>query len=236
MSKNILFVGKEYTKESNLQELATQFGCNPLVTTASYTDQENDTVSSTLAWNRASPISAHTIIVKAENYFTNIDAAVIFFDALASDKNFNRNTIDEYTRATDELILGYTYITTELLRRFSEKNHGKLFFVLQGMPSTADFLKNPPKQGLVTEKVGTITAMAQAAFKAFAENVASEYYKASGSPIFLLDIDNSVSEQELLTWISQQIEGDNPTYKTPKNALTWNDLSAKSKISLPFFN
>ena len=146
------------------------------------------------------------------------------------DKIFSRNTVDEFTRATDELILGYNYLALELLRRFSDKNPGKLFFVIQKQDTLADNLKNPPKQQTVQQNIGLITSMAQSAFRTFAENVAAENFKPNGSFIYLLEVTSEISENEILSWIATKMQEDFPVYKNPKNAVTWQSTENKNKF------
>lgn len=230
MEKNIILAGKEFTKNSDLEKIAQTLGLNPFVTTQYFEESNTKIISTNTTWNRSSPISAHSVIINAENYFGQIDGAVLFFDSLAYDKIFVHNTLDEFTRATDELILGYNYLTLELLRRFSDKNPGKLFFVIQKQDTLADNLKNPPKQQTVQQNIGLITSIAQSAFRTFAENVAAENFKPNGSFIYLLEVTSEISENEILSWIATKMQEDFPVYKNPKNAVTWQSTENKNKF------
>ena len=232
MGKNIILAGKEYSKNSDLEKIAQEFELNPFVTTQFFEDANAKIISTNTTWNRSSPISAHSVIINAENYFGQIDGAVLFFDSEAFDKIFVRNTVDEFTRATDELILGYNYLALELLRRFSDKYPGKLFFVIQKQETLADNLKNPQKQQTVQQNIGLITSMAQSAFRTFAENVAAENYKPNGSFVYLLEVSSEISENEILSWVATKMKEDLPVYKNPKNALTWQSTENKNKFPL----
>lgn len=234
MGKNIILAGKEYSKNSDIEKIAQTLGLNPFVTTQYFEESNTKIISTSTTWNRSSPISAHSVIINAENYFRQIDGAVLFFDSLAYDKIFTHNTIDEFTRATDELILGYTYLTLELLHRFSEHNPGKLFFVLQPQETKADSIKNPSKQPMTQQSLGLITSMAQNAFKSFAENVAAENYNPTGCFVYLLETSPETSEEQILSWIATKMQEDLPVYKNPKNAVTWQSTETKSKFQLSF--
>lgn len=234
MGKNIILAGKEYSKNSDIEKIAQTLGLNPFVTTQYFEESNTKIISTNTTWNRSSPISAHSVIINAENYFRQIDGAVLFFDSLAYDKIFTHNTIDEFTRATDELILGYNYLTLELLRRFSDHNPGKLFFVLQSQETKADSIKNPSKQPMTQQSLGLITSMAQNAFKSFAENVAAENYNPTGCFVYLLETSPETSEEQILSWIATKMQEDLPVYKNPKNAVTWQSTETKSKFQLSF--
>ncbi|MBQ1983787.1 MAG: hypothetical protein II232_04065 [Spirochaetaceae bacterium] len=234
MEKNIILAGKEFTKNSDLEKIAQTLGLNPFVTTQYFEESNTKIISTNTTWNRSSPISAHSVIINAENYFGQIDGAVLFFDSLAYDKIFVHNTLDEFTRATDELILGYNYLTLELLRRFSDKNPGKLFFVLQSQETQADALKNPSKQQMPQQSIGLVTSMAQSAFKSFAENIAALNFNPNGNFVYLLEVSSEVSEEEILSWISTKMQENLPVYKNPKNAVTWQSTENKSKFQIPF--
>lgn len=234
MGKNIILAGKEYSKNSDIEKIAQTLGLNPFVTTQYFEESNTKIISTSTTWNRSSPISAHSVIINAENYFRQIDGAVLFFDSLAYDKIFTHNTIDEFTRATDELILGYNYLTLELLRRFSDHNPGKLFFVLQSQETQADILKNSPKQQTPQQNIGLITSMAQSAFKSFAENIAALNFNQNGNFVYLLEVSSEVSEDEILSWIATKMQEDLPIYKNPKQAVIWQSTEVKSKFQLPF--
>ena len=234
MEKNIILAGKEFTKNSDLEKIAQTLGLNPFVTTQYFEESNTKIISTNTTWNRSSPISAHSVIINAENYFGQIDGAVLFFDSLAYDKIFVHNTLDEFTRATDELILGYNYLTLELLRRFSEHKQGKLFFVIQKQESLADNLKNPQKQQSPQQNLGLITSMAQSAFKSFAENIAALNFNPNGNFVYLLEVSSEISEEEIISWIATKMNEDLPVYKNPKNAVTWQSTENKSKFQIPF--
>jgi hypothetical protein len=234
MSKNIILAGKEYSKNSDLEKIAQTLELNPFVTTQFFEEANTKIISTNTTWNRSSPISAHSVIINAENYFGQIDGAVLFFDSLAYDKIFVHNTLDEFTRATDELILGYNYLTLELLRRFSEHKQGKLFFVLQSQETQADALKNPSKQQMPQQSLGLVTSMAQSAFKSFAENVAAFNFNPNGNFVYLLEASSEISEEEIISWIATKMNEDLPVYKNPKNAVIWQSTENKSKFQIPF--
>lgn len=236
MSKNIIFAGKELNENSKLPVITKQEQINAFITT-SLNDRETEKTSPAITdWNRSSPVSAKTLVVNAENQLKQIDGAVLFFDAPCFNRLFTHNSIEEFNRASDELVLSYTYLAFEILKRFEKKNQGKLFFVLQNMQTQAEFMRKTPHDQIAnTECCTNITAMAQSAFITFAENLVATKYKASNvNYIYLLEALPSVSEQQIVRWISQKMDEDYPVYKTSKQTVTWQSVESKSKFSLSF--
>ncbi|MGP1587431.1 MAG: hypothetical protein ACTTHG_03735 [Treponemataceae bacterium] len=235
MSKNIILAGKDYSKNSHLQSVAESAGLNAFVTLPYNHDQKEGYKPESGAWNRGSPISAHTLIVSAENKFKKIDALALFFDTASFDQLFSGETIEDFTRATDDLILSYAYLTTETLKRFEQKGFGKLFFILQSLPSAADLIKNPPKtRSMNFEKAGTIASMAQASFKSYAESIAVKNFKTTGCFVYLLEVEPSVTEKQLVDWISRKMDEENVVYKHQKNSLIWQNLEEKTRSIFGF--
>ena len=91
MSKNIILAGKEYSKNSDLEKIAQTLELNPFVTTQFFEEANTKIISTNTTWNRSSPISAHSVVINAENYFGQIDGAVLFFDSVAFDKIFTHS-------------------------------------------------------------------------------------------------------------------------------------------------
>ena len=69
MSKNIILAGKEYSKNSDLEKIAQTLELNPFVTTQFFEEANTKIISTNTTWNRSSPISAHSVVINAENYF-----------------------------------------------------------------------------------------------------------------------------------------------------------------------
>ncbi|MCR4789593.1 MAG: hypothetical protein K5839_00780 [Treponemataceae bacterium] len=235
MSKNIILAGKEYNKSSKIAQLAKQNELNAFVTKTFEKSEETPTPS-IYDWNRSSPVSARSIVVNAENQFGTIDGAALFFDAASFNSHFTQLSIEEANKASDELILSYTYLALELLKRIERKDHGKIFFILQKMQTSAEFLRSSSREQIANPAhASAITAMAQAAFKAFAENLAASKYKETkGSFIYLLEVNSETTEEQIIQWLAKKIEEDDPIYKNSKNAVSWQTTEEKSKFTLPF--
>lgn len=235
MNKNVLLAGKDYNKSTKINMLAKQSGLNAFITTQFEKTDEKPTPSKT-DWNRANPVSTRSIVLNAENELGSLDGAVLFFDTKSFNQHFTKFTAEELNRATDELILSYTYMTCELLKRFERKNHGKLFFVLQNMQTASDYLKSSSREQVANPTFASpITSMAQAAFKTFAENTAAaNYNQTAPNFIYLLEVGEETDEAQIIQWISKKLEQENPVYKNSKNAVTWQTTEEKSKFSLPF--
>src|SRR5574344_2828400 len=86
-------------------------------------------------WNRASALSARTLILQTENKYDRLDEVVLYFDEEYFASIAGKTEIGECAQTCDNLILGYQFLTLETLARFEKKNAGgavpgKLVFVL----------------------------------------------------------------------------------------------------------
>lgn len=218
MAKNIIVAGKDYNKSSKAENIAKQLELNAVFTNTS-------------VWNRNSPISAKSIIINAENKFEKIDAGLIFFEATDYNQVFKGIELQNYDQACDELILGYQFMTAEFLKRFEKKQHGKLFFVLRPMQSLADFFKlSSREQQANPNYANLIVSTAQQAFRTFAENIAATSYKENGPAIYLVEIGQNTTEQQVFEWLKTKIEEESPVYKNSKQAVTWLSPDERTKL------
>lgn len=231
MNKNIIIAGKEFSKNTKVDQLAKQAGLTTFITTRPTAKNSEKPEVSLTSWNRNTPISARNIVVNAENQLGKIDGAVLFFDTSAYNQIFTETKLEDFDRACSELILSYNFLATEIIKRFTKTQHGLIFFVLQEMQTNAEFLKLSSREQLANpERALPIASMAQAAFKAFAENMAASLLKDTETFIYLLEAKRTTSENQIIEWISKKLEEPNPVYKTSKQAVTWLTVDEKSKF------
>ncbi len=231
MNKNIIIAGKEFSKNTKVEQLAKQAGFTTFITTRPTAKNSEKPEISLTNWNRNTPISARTVVLNAENQFGKIDGAVLFFDTAAYNQIFTETKLEDFDRACSEIILSYNFLTAEIIKHFTKKQHGLVFFVLQEMQTNAEFMKLSSREQLANpDKAFPIASMAQAAFKAFAENMAASLLKDSESFVYLLEAGRTISEKQIIDWISKKIEEPNPVYKTTKQAVTWLTVDEKSKF------
>lgn len=197
MSKNLVFVGKEYPSSSVYALQAQSLGFNVVLSVQEKTAITEDTESlKYFLWNRESQISAHSLLISAENALHTIDTAVIVFDASDFVTSFDDSEISDYSRAVESLILSYNYLAYEFLTRFKVKKHGNIVFVLKGFNTIAENLKSSRTKDIAADGTGVILSFVQAAFRAFAENFAAMNFQKSCVEIALFD-GSTYSDEEI---------------------------------------
>ena len=133
--------------------------------------------------------------MESERYFKKIDEAILVFDSVAFHNHFQDISPMGCTKAIDNLISGYLFMTCELLQRFKREKSGTLVFVLKEKKS--DMLNIP-------------LAMAQAAFTGLAEETANSSFSLPWD-VLLVKIEEG-EDAEIASWIFSLI--DDPSKKT----------------------
>lgn len=135
---------------------------------------EHDNTIKFLKWNRPSPISSRTLLIQAQTMLNTIDNVVVFFDAPFYNTLFDDVSIEEASKSTDALILGYEYFVLEFVNRITQKqSHSRIIFLLRKYPSLCDVdhSSNLKKQQIIPSPLFVSTAAS--AFESFAENIAT---------------------------------------------------------------
>lgn len=176
-------------------------------------DCEEDAASPdfySLKWNRASPISARSLLIKAQTVLGSVDNILMTFDAKKADEDFSDFSIDEATKACDALILSYQYLTLEAVSRAS--SHGKkvrLIFNLRAWPSLFEVSRAPQYKKAPVTPVSIFTSVAQKAFESFAENCCAFMENNKCVDVILLDSSATGSEaptsEAFAAWLNQYL-------------------------------
>jgi hypothetical protein len=252
MEKNLLIAGKEFSDASDFVSGIASCGRNVITTITSARD---DTVSAASGliqtasgtrilqapWNCASPVSAHALVLGAENVFDHLDEAVLFFDEAAFAVQYDRVELPAVSRVIDMLISGYQYLTCELISRYeskkmgSEMHHpGKLVFVHKVNPSVADAVRTPAIRGQTSKLSTAFVAAAASAFDAFSENIAAATAERSDVETLLVVCDqaNEIAQKDstMASWLCNYLDGIDALKcrLAPKHALLWIKAGAKS--------
>lgn len=247
MSKSILIAGKYLPDATNFAD-----GAEIKMRNVAITDPKisKETVPAsnikTLPWSRPSPVAARTLILECERIFGNLDEVVLYFDESYFATKFQLLTMQNCSQTLDDALLGYQYLTLELLSRF-EKNFlmnaslgkpqvvPKLVFLIRNSVNEFDIKKNAvPRTDLRTPS-NAFVAAAAAAFVAFAENIAAVYNSQEYVEIILADADfeNEIAKTDktLGQWLCDYLD-ELDTKKKPlslKQSLSW--VKAGSKVS-----
>lgn len=234
MEKTILIAGKDYPDGRDLASAVVLRGDTAVITTNPVSAELiTDDSSVPVVWNRTSVLSARSLVLSCLNQKGRLDEAVLVFDEEYYAPKYGNPGATENTRALDELILGYQYLTSELLLRFDQRKlagldskPGKIVFLYRSNFSEADAIHNPALRSSAKTLSKALVSAAGAAFKAFAQNIA-----ASGA------------ETNDFIPVLVECNSDNETAKTDGSLMSWlcdyldqidqlkKGLSAKQKIS-----
>ncbi len=186
---------------------------------------------STVQWNRASPISARTLILNSESIHGALDEVILYFDEELYASRANQVDIQECSRASSDMILSYQYLTLEALNRFrarkSAENPGTLIYLLKEGPSAADAVRAPSLRNGAYSIASPVVAAAATAFMAFSENIAAIYGDLPYLNVYMIRGDKSMdtvaSDASLAKWLSYYIDNseDQKSKKNLKASLNW---------------
>lgn len=241
MEKTILIAGKEIPEGSDFASGAALNGRNVVITssspataTADSAEQINEENGSyAVVWNRASPISARSLILACENKYDHLDEAVLIFDEPLYASKYGRLSAEDCAVQLDDMIAGYQYLAMEILARFEQKKMGtedtrpgKLVFLHKTNPTMCDAVHSPSVR-TQTESLSTpLVASSAAAFDAFAQNMAAVSAVREDAEIILVTCDknNEAAQKDntLASWLCKYLD----TIDALKNK-----ISAKQSVS-----
>lgn len=182
----------------------------------------NESSNNDISWNRASPVSARTILLQAKNLYSEFNTGIVIFNSVEFAKFFKFN-VETITKAVDSMILGNSYICSELINHINETGNGNLVFVL---------LNNIAEKNTVEKSI--LQEVGEASFIALAEGIAQKYASKN------LGITLVNSDEETFTlnigWLFNYLE--NPASKKHaslgQKACKWIKPGAKPPVLLPF--
>ena len=236
MDKTILVAGKDLPAGGDFADGMALAGYNVVVTGNSEADSASVSADSIViaSWNRPSSISARSLMLQAENAFTVIDEAVLYFDASVYVEQFTALSPEECTRAIDTMISGYEYLTMELLNRIEQrKARGKLIFIVKHHPSMAEVIRSSSLRSSTASPANPFVNSAEAAFVAFAENIAAFAGDKQNVTIVLItcDAQNEIASNDasLASWLAAYLADiDSAKHKmSAKQSLSWVKAGSK---------
>jgi NAD(P)-dependent dehydrogenase (short-subunit alcohol dehydrogenase family) len=138
-------------------------------------DVPEDAAGST-PWNRRSPLSARSVLLRAVNVLGTLDEAIIVYSSEDKFRPFHELTAAEMEAKIDADVKGYLFIMKEVLAHFMRQRRGTLSLVFQ-RPS---------------ESLGSpLEASSAAAFRSIGDELFAAY---QNEPIFLRGFE-SASDQ-----------------------------------------
>ena len=170
---NTLLIGKDLPDSLGFAEVLADSGRSVFGTAKSEADAakfESEKIYAT-TWNKASAVSAHSVIIQAETKLESFDEVVFYFDATNFCTQCELDRTEDLSNGIDSMISSFLYASTELIKRLDQrKEKASVLFLIKEYPSKYEMLSSKTA-GLVP--ASTVVSAAQAAFCAIAENFAT---------------------------------------------------------------
>ncbi len=146
--------------------------------------------TTTIDWNRSSPLSSRALVLTASSMFSQLDEAILYFDEELFASQAKQLNIEECSSTSDTMILSYQYLTLELIKRYEAKQTaekpGTLVFVFKDSPSVSDSLRSASLRNGAFSIASPVVSAAASAFVSFAENIAALYSAKTNMQILLV--------------------------------------------------
>lgn len=207
---------------------------------------EPDNKSLTVLWNKASSLSARSLILQTETYFEKLDETVLYFDEEMFAASAQRIDPSECSRTADELILGFQYLVLEALSRYEKKRNtndipGKLVFLIEECPDMKDAVRSPVLRNGTKAIASPLIASAASAFTSFAENIAAAYGDSPFVNIVLVRGEKNgefAKDDALAKWLASYLDSvDELKHKlTAKKSIQWVKPGTKSAGGFSLFH
>ena len=238
---NTLLIGKDLPDSLGFAEVLADSGRSVFGTAKSEADAakfESEKIYAT-TWNKASAVSAHSVIIQAETKLESFDEVVFYFDAANFCTQFELDRTEDLSNGIDSMISSFLYASTELLKRLDQrKEKASVLFLIKEYPSKYEMLSSKTA-GLVP--ASTVVSAAQAAFCAIAENFATNVADRDYLSVVLAKCgftnDFYKNEDGIADWIVSVLN----TVKTLKNpqtvkqACSWNKVGGKLSTGFSLF-
>lgn len=212
MSTTVFLAGSTADTMTCFTDAAKQAG-NKVFTA----DTENAQAGA-VAWNKASPISARTVLLQAIAGNGEIGRAVLLFDAETFEKKYGAFSVENISRGMDDMIAGFQYMTEELLNRYAQNADESCWLTYVLCSST--------------DKTGALTAAAEAAFQAFAEKTAEAF--AGSNLKFTLVRCDAATKAETANWLNSywELSGAEKAASQAKTASHWVKTGGKPPLGI----
>ena len=238
---NTLLIGKDLPDSLGFAEVLADSGRSVFGTAKSEADAakfESEKIYAT-TWNKASAVSAHSVIIQAETKLENFDEVVFYFDAANFCTQFELDRTEDLSNGIDSMISSFLYASTELLKRLDQrKEKASVLFLIKEYPSKYEMLSSKTA-GLVP--ASTVVSAAQAAFCAIAENFATNVADRDYLSVVLAKCGFTnefyKNEDGIADWVVSALN----TVKTLKNpqtvkqACNWNKVGGKLSTGFSLF-
>ena len=238
---NIVIIGKDLP--DNLEMAEALAAKNKTVFVTSKTEAETSNFESenifATTWNKASAISAHSLIIKAETKLDRINEVLFYFDAYNFASRFELDKTEEIAMAVDSMINSYLYFSSELLKRADQlKEKILVSFLIREFPTKLEALsaKTP-----ISNPANTVVSVAQAAFCSLAESFSTAVGDRNFLSVLLAKCSYNSElykdEKQIGNWLADSMEVIENLKKpqTIKQASVWNKVGGKVQAGFNLF-
>ena len=239
---NIVIIGKDLPDNLEFAEDFASKGKTVFVTSKTESENANFESENIFATtrNKASAISAHSLIIKAETKLTNIEEVLFYFDANYFASKFELDKSEEIAPSVDSMINSYLYVSSELLKRVDQlKEKIVVSFLIKEYPSKCEALSSKVP---ISSPANTVVSAAQAAFISIAESFATNITDRPYLSVFLAKcaFANELykNEKAIASWMNESSEAIKALKKPMniKQATTWNKVGGKIATGFSLFH
>lgn len=240
---NILLIGKELPDSIDFCEALKASDNKVYVSSKLEADavkfESEDIFTST--WNKASAVSAHSFLIKAETKLEKINHVVFYYDAAYLCSKFELDKTEELSQAVDQLINSYLYTTGELLKRIDQKKEDIcVSFVVRNYPSKYEIAVSGNRTPGVLP-ASSIVSIGEAAFTTLAQNFSTYVADREYLSVILAKCpyNNELykNDKQLAAWLLESFDTISQAKhrQTVKQASTWNKVGTKLSTGFALF-
>lgn len=243
MSKNIFVAGKEFPLISDFADGFLLKENNVVV--ASSVSENSEGIPAgvkVVEWNRGSGVGARSAVIKAETSLGFADDFVLYYDSVYFAEQFKDFSIENCSEACDILVSSFQFLAIEILNRIKQrKSKSRLIFLLKVQPSEKDLVVSPGLKSSVQNASGAFVSAGEAAFAAFAENVAASAENDENLSVLLVsgDAQSEVMQKDslLAEWLSDYINASDELKNklSAKQMVSWIKAGAKNPGGFSLF-
>lgn len=238
---NTLFIGKDLPDGLSFAEALADSGRSVFITAKTDADAskfESEKIYAT-TWNKASAVSAHSVIIQAETKLDNLDEVVFYFDASHFCSQFELDRTEDISNGIDTMISGFIFSANELFKRIDQKKEKiSVAFLIKEYPSKYEMISSKTA-GIVP--ASTVVSAAQAAFCAIAESFSTNVGDRDYLSVLLAkcSFTNELYKNEdgIADWLTGALDSikamKNP--QSVKQAGIWNKVGGKVSTGFALF-
>lgn len=195
MQKTVFVVGLEFEDATDFLAAAESSGRRVFTTCETPPEMPAGEITY-VPWKKNSSISARTALLTVCNQVSVPDEVIFIFDANRLAALLEDGEVPAYIRTMENFLMSYINMYKEVERVFKKNGRGRIVFVLR----PGELFDVSAKESNHETAITTPIAMAQGAFKNFAEGVCGDL-KDSGNVGVTLVQDDGSAEAVFAAWL-----------------------------------